>query len=68
MQEVHILIRLPSGKWAHCKLGYFLFLPQGLNLVARTALEYLPTINDPFKHFGQILVIFLVLNNFAIIT
>ena len=46
MHLVHIFMRGPFGIRAHCILGYFLRLPQGLNFVARTLLEYLPTILD----------------------
>lgn len=54
MHFVHILMRGPFGMWAHCKLGYFLLFPQGLNFVARTELEYFPTILDPFSHIGHV--------------
>ena len=37
----------PLGIRAHCRLGYTRLSPQGLNLVARTELEYLPTTREP---------------------
>ena len=53
MHLVHILMRGPLGMRAHCILGYFLLLPQGLNFVARTLLEYFPTILDDLSHSRQ---------------
>src|SRR3989338_8639813 len=47
--ETSIFTVLPSsGKkiFFFCKLGYFLTLPVGLNLVARVRLEYPPPTND----------------------
>ena len=38
MQEVHILIRFPLGRVAHCRLGYLRLLPVGLYLSALTLL------------------------------
>lgn len=50
----------PLGILAHCKFGYFLLFPHGLNFVARTLFEYLPTTFVPFEHDGQIFDINLV--------
>lgn len=60
IQLVQIFTLGPLGIRAHCKFGYFLLLPQGLNLVARTLLEYFPTTLVPFRHDGQIFDINLV--------
>ena len=64
MQSVQILIRLPAlprgkaeDKVAHWRLGYFLFLPVGLNLVALTLLLRCPPIIVPFLQIGQDLAI-----------
>jgi hypothetical protein len=57
MQEVQILTRGPLGIRAHCRLGYTRRLPQGLNLVARTELEYFPTTFEPFSQSGQMFAI-----------
>lgn len=45
---------------AHWRLGYTRRLPQGLNLVARTELEYFPTTFEPFSQRGQMFAIYLV--------
>lgn len=60
MQLVQSFNLGPLGIRAHCKLGYFLLLPQGLNFVARTEFEYLPTTFDPFPHDRQIFDINLI--------
>lgn len=57
MQEVQILTRGPLGIRAHWRLGYTRRLPQGLNLVARTELEYFPTTFEPFSQSGQMFAI-----------
>ena len=38
---------------AHWRFGYFRRSPAGLNLVARTELEYFPTTFEPFSQSGQ---------------
>lgn len=53
MQEVQIFTRGPLGMRAHWRFGYTRRSPQGLNLVARTRLEYFPTTFDPFSQSGQ---------------
>jgi hypothetical protein len=65
MHEVQIFTRGPLGIRAHWRLGYTRRLPQGLNLVARTRLEYFPTTFEPFSQSGQTfaIVVYLVLVN-----
>lgn len=60
IQLVQIFILGPLGILAHCKFGYFLLFPAGLNFVARTLFEYFPTTFVPFRHDGQIFDINLV--------
>ena len=57
MHLVQILIRGPLGMRAHCKFGYFLRFPQGLNLVARTLLEYFPTTRLPLSQSKHVVAI-----------
>jgi hypothetical protein len=54
MQEVQIFTRGPLGMRAHWRFGYFRRSPEGLNLVARTELEYFPTTFEPFSQRGQV--------------
>lgn len=61
IQLVHSFILGPFGIVAHCRFGYFLLFPAGLNFVARTELEYFPTTFDPLKQEIQILAIVLIL-------
>lgn len=61
MHLVQIRIRGPLGIRAHCILGYTRRSPQGLNLVARTELEYLPTTLEPFSHNRQMFAMFLII-------
>ena len=62
MQEVQILTRGPLGIRAHWRFGYTRRLPQGLNLVARTELEYFPTTFEPFAQSGQMFAIDVVVS------
>ena len=57
MQEVQIFTRGPFGMRAHWRFGYFRRSPAGLNLVARTELEYFPTTFEPFSQSGQMFAI-----------
>jgi hypothetical protein len=54
MQRVQIFMRPPKERGAHWRLGYFRTFPVGLNLVARTRLEYPPAIIDPLLHTGHV--------------
>lgn len=56
MHLVQIFLRLPSGKVAHCKLGYFLFLGVGLYLPLSKFL--LPPIIVPFPQSGHSFAIY----------
>lgn len=57
MHPVQIFTRGPFGIRAHCRFGYFRRSPAGLNLVARTELEYFPTTFEPFSQSGQMFAI-----------
>lgn len=57
MQDVQIFTRGPLGIRAHWRFGYLRRLPAGLNLVARTELEYFPTTFEPFRQSGQVFAI-----------
>jgi hypothetical protein len=57
MQLVQILTRGPFGMRAHWRFGYLRRSPEGLNLVARTELEYFPTTFEPFSQSGQMFAI-----------